>query len=541
MFRKVEAKKVERPVERLADRAGTASRGLAHTSEGKTEGVVLRPDFGSFGAKGRLTGLPSLSGTHGSGSLAPQLFEKSLTQWWGSLGESKRAEVARTLSDSLVGDKFWIQRDDGSKTHIPAVLTPFTLSTAELQQLHADTAVLFSAIRKAARDLVVNPSPLSERLFGQFSELERESLIRDPKAFEAMAQGRMDYLRDNTGAFRALELNSTLPCIQGFCQSLTRRWSETLRRENPALLEGMLPNAPADGLRRALVDNYRLRGGTKAHPSILVVCRRGDTELAELQYMADRWAEAGNKSRQVFVDQVTLGPDGWLSADGEPYDILYRHIFARRLTRESPLAQQLLEPRHTKILNPITSPLELKALFAQLSEAVTNPALASKLALTPPELEAISRVIPWTRLIKPGTMELLDHTKTEEPSDWLRAHRSELVLKRTWSYGGKAVLVGSETPEAEWNQALEGAMQEPDSWIVQHYVQPERSDRLILRRTPDDQVSVEQQNMMADLGVYFTSLNGKVRLTGLLSRATPGSVVNIGQGGSVAPVAVIKP
>jgi glutathionylspermidine synthase len=547
VFRTGDAKKIESPSTRLnrpkADLEGT-QRGqslVPHGAEGASEGIILRPDFGTFGKKSGSGALPSISADLHRAALTPQLFEKTHTQWWAGLDETKRAQVAGKLSDALAGDHFWIQRDDGSVTHIPAVLTPTAISTAELQQLHADTGVLYSAIKKAAQDVVNNPSPLSERLLGMFSDLERENLKVDPKAFLGMAQGRMDYLRDHTGAFKALELNSTLPCIQGFCQSLTKRWTETLRGENPALVQDVLPNAPADGLRRALVDHYRMQGGKKSQPSILVVSRRGDTELAELQYMAQRWSDSGNQSRHVFVDQVTLEPDGKLGADGQSYDILYRHIFARRLERETPLAQQLLRPGQTTILNPMTSPLELKALFAQLSEATTNPALASKLALTPQELDTISRVIPWTRLIKPGAMELPNHTRTDKPAEWMRAHRSELVLKKTWSYGGKAVLVGTETPEAEWNQAVDAAMKEPDSWIAQQFVQPERSDRLVLRRSADNQVSVEPVNMMADLGVYFTSVNGKVRTTGLLSRATHGAVVNIGQGGAVAPVAVVKP
>ncbi len=465
-------------------------------------------------------------------------FSEALHTWWHSLSPAQQEAQVQRLSTSLATDNFWVLRNDGSKKAIPAVLTPTVVGNDELRQLYADTRVLFGALKKAARHLVDVPTPLAERILAPFSPLERRSFQVDPSAFERVASGRIDFLKDTrTGQYRVLEMNTTLPCIQGFSDSLTRHWLPLVTQGAPDLMNGATANRSALGLLSGLMESYRHFGGAADKPSILLVSRRGDTEMGELQYLARTFNEQGHSSRYVFADEVGATPDGWLEAGGKNYDLLYRHIFARLLPEDSPIPQHLLQPGNTKIFNPITSPLELKALIALLSEATANPTLARTLGLTPAELKTLARVTPWTRLVREGPLTLPDGTTAADARRWLSSHRDELVLKRGWSHGGQSVHVGVETQD--WPRRVAEALAEPDEWTVQQYVKPERMDRLVMKPGEDGKQRVGLESLIADLGVYFT-VTDRLHPTGQLSRGSPTAVVNIGAGGGVSTVLTPK-
>ena len=90
-----------------------------------------------------------------------------------------------------------------------------------------------------------------------------------------------------------------------------------------------------------------------------------------------------------------------MSAGGEPFDLIYRHLFVRRL--EEPglvgagLVKALLaEPNGSRVvvLNPPASQVEVKAVFALLSQALEDGALAREGGLSGDELAAVAEAVP---------------------------------------------------------------------------------------------------------------------------------------------------
>ena len=87
---------------------------------------------------------------------------------------------------------------------------------------------------------------------------------------------------------------------------------------------------------------------------------------------------------------------------------------------------------------------------------------------TDAERELIHRHIPWTRLVRRGSV-----TREGRPiriPDDLPAHRQTLVLKKASSVGGRLVHVGKYRTDAEWRAVIARALHDGD-WIVQEYLE----------------------------------------------------------------------
>src|SRR5262249_865287 len=138
--------------------------------------------------------------------------------------------------------------------------------------------------------------------------------------------------------------------------------------------------------------------------TIAIVARRGDAQLGELNHYARRFAVLGQRAYVVTPEQVRL-EQGAVKVEGQPApDLIYRHVFARRLESDSDFARICPSPERYRVLNPIASHLEVKGMLALLSAAVTPAGAeqARQIGLTDDEQSAVERVLPWTRLLQAG-------------------------------------------------------------------------------------------------------------------------------------------
>jgi hypothetical protein len=112
------------------------------------------------------------------------------------------------------------------------------------------------------------------------------------------------------------------------------------------------------------------------------------------------------------------------------------------------------------------------------------------------EKETIEKYIPWTRKVTNGRVNYKG--ESVQLKDFILANREKLVLKPLVGAGGKDIHVGLHTPEKEWQNLVEFAMQSNDwqdihfdeslteehwydivmkasdvkSWLVQEYIEP---------------------------------------------------------------------
>src|SRR6185436_895828 len=113
-------------------------------------------------------------------------------------------------------------------------------------------------------------------------------------------------------------------------------------------------------LLASLIEHYRRAGGQIEKPSMVIVSRRGDSQLGELRHYERAFGAAGHRARHAYVDELGLDDAGRVTARGESFDLLYRHIFARKVAHDSVLGRLLVDPGRVILFNPVVSPLEVK-------------------------------------------------------------------------------------------------------------------------------------------------------------------------------------
>jgi hypothetical protein len=193
-------------------------------------------------------------------------------------------------------------------------------------------------------------------------------------------------------------------------------------------------------------------------------------------------------------------------------------VWAHRTPPESPFARALLEPGRFVLANPVNGMLEAKALFARLSEAGADAALADVAELDVEERSAARR-LPWTRR--------LDSTLVAK----VVAERERFVLKRSWDYGGKSVHLGAETDPESWARIVEAAAvdEQGGGFVAQ--------ERIHAVRAPATRVAPEgtsRASLYRDVSTYSGLSSNPA--DGSVVRAATSPVVNILGGGGLSPL-----
>ena len=432
----------------------------------------------------------------------------------------------------------------GETRPIPVTATPVIIEPGELRRRVHVSALLAAATFKMARAILAGPA--RELIASALSPLERGVMEATAQRIKHLATTRVDYFVSTQGP-RALEINATIPAMQGYSDIAAQSFIEVVGR-HAGMTDGQIASlwakngSNALALHRALLDGYaRERPGEK--PSrIALLCRRHDAQVSELRYLAERFGELGSEAEVVFPDQLT-----------EAYDLVYRHLFVRRLEEETSFSPYVLElfkqapgPRAV-VLNPPASQMEVKATFALLSQAATEPDLARAAGLSDEELLAIAQAVPWTRPLRRAPTVDPDGRKVPDLVERVAAEPARFVLKRSWDYGGKAVFVGRSLGEEGFRERVRAAYGTNLDWpslcertaedrqgggfVVQELVRTESEEHLLC--TEQGVVPVE---MFVDFSAYASVGLDRQPAWGGVCRGSPSRVVNIVGGGGVLPL-----
>ena len=432
---------------------------------------------------------------------------------------------------------------DGARG-IAVALPRTSTSTAELLRRRRLAQTALGALTRVAGTVLGNRQALGTALLAELSPLERSLL--GARAPGRIATARADLVVDVAGQLRLLELNATIPAMQGYSDIAVRAfvevWLEWFRPDAPKettarLLAG---RSNASRLLSSLEACYREDGGVAVTPSIALVHRAGDSQFEELTFLAERFREAGHDARTVVVDDIALAADGSGVVDGFAADIFYRHIFARRLLPGSPFATLLANATRHHVYNPVAAPLEQKGMLAHLSEVAADDAAALAVGLSDDEVVAVRAHVPWTRRLVAGHATLDPAGAVVDLTAFTAAHRHDLVLKRSWDFGGHSVVLGCDdaavaqhserhfNKDLDW-QDLVAACTDEGGWVVQERVRF-AADNLIVA----DGASASAKDVFVDASAY-TAVGDDVG-DGCVSRASVSPVVNIQSGGGVVPI-----
>jgi hypothetical protein len=445
-----------------------------------------------------------------------------------------------------------VTQKDGTTRPIPVTATAVILDAAEIRR-RSDLAAKLSTATMKMTEAVLNGGT-RDVLLGALSPLERSIAERTWAHVTRLATTRVDYFINSANQPRALEINTTIPAMQGYSDIAARTFLEVVARHFGypekaihALLT--LNGSNTLALYRALLDGYAAERKGKLPDTIALLCRRNDAQLTELRYLADRFREFGADADIVHPDEVS-GDDAFI-ANGKKYDLVYRHIFVRRLEETpSPWVEDFLGTvpgKKAVFFNPPTTQMEVKATFALLSQAVADPELAEGAGLSPEELEAIRTTLPWTRRFRRAPTVGPGGEKLDDLAAAVIAEPGRFVLKRSWDYGGKAVFLGrsvGSVPYNERSQALYGA---PLGWaelceraladttgggyVVQELVEAQPEDHFVCTET-----GALPTSFYVDYSAYASVGLAKQPAWGGVCRGSMSEIVNILGGGGVLPL-----
>ena len=433
-------------------------------------------------------------------------------------------------------------KDDGSTKPIPITATPVIVEGAELQRRQQVSALLSSATLKMSR--AVLDGLHRDVVFAGLSPLEQLMAEATYQQLQTLITTRVDFFAGEK--LSALEVNATIPAMQGYSDIAANTFIEVVgrfwRAPDHLIAAWQAKNGSnALALYRALLSGYAQVRPGRSPERIALLCRRNDAQLTEQKYLCERFADLGADADVVHPDQVS-GDDA-VRANGKTYDLIYRHLFVRRL--EEPgmegagyVRQLLAEPngKRAVVLNPPASQVEVKAVFALLSEATENRSIAEAAHLSLAELEAIAATVPWTRVFRGDA--LLDQV-CKSPDKY--------VLKRSWDYGGRAVFVGRTRAEAGFTERVKTAYGEALDWaglcaravadpvgggfVVQQVVDIHPENHLLCSASTQESV-----DLYVDFSAYASVGLPNQPAWGGVCRGSLSHIVNIVGGGGVLPL-----
>ena len=480
----------------------------------------------------------------------------SVTRWFDSLPPGRLDALARDYATSLAeGGLAVFRASDQSFVPIPPVLSPEPVEASLMARLSADAHLLLRATAKLARWTQTEGAFEARQLYQGFTPVELACLGKSDDRLSHVATARVDYFLDPTGQPRALELNATIPAMQGYSDLIAHGWIRTLARErglDAAASERLIARAGSNtaDLLASVLAHYAARGGRAEKPAILIVSRRGDAQLGELRHYERAWTAAGHRAMHCWVDELDLDGSGQPSARGQSFDLIYRHIFARRVDADTIFGKLLVDPGKVIIINPVVSPLEVKGMLALLHGALGDAARLRAFGLDDEEQAAIARIVPWTRLLRAGPTTLADGTRVGDLMTWAAAHPERLVLKRSWDYGGKSVVLGPECTQptvqtrmletlgqgaATWAAFVTEAAIDANLWVVPEFVPPTPRRHLLVEHDTDGRTAARWRDLYVDISAY-TNLGDAPRPRGGACRASGSRIVNILGGGGLTPL-----
>jgi hypothetical protein len=181
--------------------------------------------------------------------------------------------------------------------------------------------------------------------------------------------------------------------------------------------------------------------------------------------------------------------------------------------------------RENRVVSSIGAELDHKACW----EVLTDPVLAERY-FNEDERRVFQRHVLWTRVVGERRTAL----PTGERGDLLEYARNEhetLVLKPSRGYGGDGVLLGHTVDTSEWARALDAALADEETWVLQRLAPIPVVEVPTL--APDGSLAPE---------TFYHVMGFASGPDGLavLARASQRQVVNVAQRGGMCAVMVVE-
>jgi len=355
------------------------------------------------------------------------------------------------------------------------------------------------------------------------SESEREIWSIDPGYPGLTLTSRLDaFMFGNEPRF--VEYNAESPAGIGYCDRLSdvfedlpavTEWSHTHQIERFYARRHLL---------ESILWAYTTWGG-KGVPRIAIVDWEHVSTRRDFELCAEYFRRHGVST--LIEDPRNLKyHSGRLWAGNEEVTLIYRRVLLHELLEKRHEARELLDAYRDGAVCMVNSPrskiLHKKTAFALLSEH------ASGVKLTQEEIDMVDEVVPWTRTVRSGTTEY--HGTQVDIMRFILSERNRLVLKPGDDYGGRGVVLGWETDNAEWEHAVEEAAEK--QFVVQERVSVPEAGFPIWKED-----RIELVPMLVDTDpLLFRGAVGSI-----LTRISDSAILNVSAGsGSTTPTFAVQ-
>jgi hypothetical protein len=343
---------------------------------------------------------------------------------------------------------------------------PVFLGRAEHDLVHADVDCLRSVL-----------ASLPDRLFG--GDLAAFGLaagatgpqlaaVRRGPAAPVTSQARADMYLE-AGGFRLLEMNFGSPAAGIDCADFGRG---LLRHPLLARFAAEHGLGFPDTMRAQVETIFAETGSTPGRAPVLAIAAAPGSYQRLRAYLTElvpRWRELGLDAVPCDVGELRAGR-GAVRLDGRQVDIVFRLFMIEHATGDQPARMEpaLAAAARGDVAMYTAMDGELlssKMALAMVSDDRNRPVFSAA------ELASIDRIVPWTRMVKPGVVTLPDGG-TGELMDYAAAHPGGLMLKPAMQHGGDGMVAGwaDGMTAARWRDELAAACGGP--YVLQRRVRP---------------------------------------------------------------------
>ncbi|UCH58846.1 MAG: hypothetical protein JSV61_11585 [Anaerolineales bacterium] len=350
------------------------------------------------------------------------------------------------------------------------VLRPRFLTAQQYQLLRSAIREVMPAFAKA-HQVALNDSQF--RLQFNLEDWEEELIRVDPRFSAPSPTARMDTFlvtealgkaadEQGVGLFFA-EYNAETPAAAAYNDSLSEVF---LALPVMGAFQRRYEVRPLPGRQHvlhALLDSYHQWGG-RERPRIAILDWREVPTYSEFMLFQEYFISQGYEC--VIADPRQLEyRHGQLLVDGiTPVHLIYKRVLLSELVVREGLDHPVIRAvsEHAVcMVNPFRCKLlHKKSSFAVLSDEANADLFSAE------ERRAIDQYIPWTRNVTDRRTTL--NGQQIELLPYLSNHKDDFVLKPNDEYGGTGIVLGWETEQSQWDEALEMARQK--SYIVQQRI-----------------------------------------------------------------------
>jgi glutathionylspermidine synthase len=398
-------------------------------------------------------------------------------------------------------------------------LLPFFLSSEEKNLIARVSEAFYSITNK-----IIKASLHDRDLQSYFSykDIPQEWLDID-KGYEGHAViTRLDALYDGKN-LKFLEFNTDNPGGKGWTDIVEEIvFSHSVYRNLfPPAYKGYEKKV-VDGLFKAIMNSFNAFWGKEKEPSLGIIEYRESQFRSDAEIVRDYFREKGVRASLVDPRDFEYR-GGILTAERMEYNIFLRCVKAQELLDYPEQLKPFISAYINGDMCMVNSFRALLGSEKSILSLICNKKFHHY--LTEEETLIIQKHIPWTFRMSDNIV-----TSRQEETDireYLIKKQEKFILKPSWGYGGKGVILGKHVSSGEWDEAIK-KYGGNENWIAQEYVEVPRIEVPVLKETG----KVEVENKYFNLSPYV--FGG--RYVGCLGRISDSPVINVSAGGGIIPV-----